>query len=229
MLSPSSKRRLSSSGTFFPFGFSYSWLFPVTSLSRSVRNLCESENLPHLPRSHPGQRAGRVLPGLPAPRCRRTAATVAAARRRWRKSPPRFRNWKCIELIGQGGMGFVYKVRQPSLDRIVALKILSPGAGPRSGLRRALRPRGARAGKTPPPEHRHRLRTRRERRFLLPAHGIRRWREPPPGDARRALHAGAGAGHRARHLRRAAGRPRAGRLAPRHQAGEHPARRARAG
>ena len=37
-----------------------------------------------------------------------------------------FPTLEIISLIGQGGMGSVYKVRQPSLDRIVALKLLAP-------------------------------------------------------------------------------------------------------
>src|ERR1700752_30732 len=87
-----------------------------------------------VPRNHCPECGAPLTPGAAQGLCARCLIAGAAAPTEHiapRSTPPAleqvaaaFPHLEILELIGHGGMGAVFKVRQPKLDRFAALKLL---------------------------------------------------------------------------------------------------------
>ena len=92
------------------------------------------------------------------------------------KTPTEFGDYDLIEEIGRGGQGVVYRARQKSLNRTVALKVIGLGQWASTPHLKRFRQRSGSSREVRASADCADLRNRRTRRFVLLQHEIRRGR-----------------------------------------------------
>lgn len=69
---------------------------------------------------------GHPLGGDASPILRRMQDSLK--RRMFGGAPPSLGRFEVLDVLGRGGMGVVYRARDPKLDRVVAIKVVRPGS-----------------------------------------------------------------------------------------------------